>query len=116
MAHLMIEDKDLSIVKGEESLKKDLEIKENFDKAVQDAIDNRYTNNGYMKEALKIVLDYLLNEVKVDKVYCGCCIENIKSKKVMEKYMKYVTTLKNHVELSDGLHDMHLYVISKKMD
>lgn len=88
----------------------------NDDLIISYAIDNRYTNNGYMKEALKIVLDYLLNQVKVDKVYCGCCIENIKSKKVMEKYMKYVTTLKNHVELSDGLHDMHLYVISKKMD
>ena len=42
-------------------------------------------------------------------------VKNIKSKKVMEKYMTYVTTLKNNVTLSDGLHDMHLYVI-KKMD
>lgn len=88
----------------------------NDDLIISYAIDNRYTNNGYMKEALKLVLDYLLNEVKVEKVYCGCCIENIKSKKVMEKYMNYVTTLKNHVTLKDGLHDMHLYVISKKMD
>ena len=78
-------------------------------------IDNRYTNNGYMKEALKIVLDYLIYEVQVKQVFCGCIVENIKSKKVMEKYMTYVTTLKNNVTLSDGLHDMHLYVI-KKMD
>ena len=28
-------------------------------------------------------------------------------------YKAYVTTLKNHVTLSDGLHAMHLYVISK---
>ena len=80
------------------------------------AIDNRYTNNGYMKEALKLVLDYLTNEVSIEKIYCGCCVENIKSKKVMEKYMDYVTTLKNHVILIDGLHDMHLYEYRKKLD
>ena len=77
------------------------------------AIDNRYINNGYMSEALKIVLDYLLNEVKISNVYCGCCIENIASKKVMEKYMQYVSTIKNHVTLVDGLHDMYLFKLSK---
>ena len=80
------------------------------------AIDNRYTNNGYMKEALKLVLDYLTKKVNIEKIYCGCCVENIKSKKVMEKYMDYVTTLKNHVILIDGLHDMHLYEYRKKLD
>ena len=77
------------------------------------AIDNRYTCQGYMKEALKAVLDYLINQPNITSVYCGCCIENIASKKVMEKYMKFVKTIKNHVTLSDGLHDMHLYVVKK---
>ena len=87
------------------------EIKNSF--IINYAIDNRYTNNGYMSEALKRVLDYLLEEVKIQKIYCGCCIENIASKKVMQKYMTFIKTIKNHVTLKDGLHDMHLYEISK---
>ena len=38
----MVDEKDLTIIKSEEALKKDLELKDNFDKAVNDAIENRY--------------------------------------------------------------------------
>lgn len=78
------------------------------------ALDNRYVNNGYMTEALGLVLDYLLNYVKLNKVECGCVVENIKSKKVIEKNnMKYYGILKSEVLLEDGFHDMYLYYLER---
>ena len=66
------------------------------------AIDNRYTNNGYMSEALKVVLDYLMSIDSIKKIYCGCCIENIASKKVMEKYMNFEKLLKDEIDLIEN--------------
>lgn len=77
-------------------------------------LDNRYFNKGYMTEALKIVLDFLNKDVKIKSIECGCCVENIASKKVIEKSnLSYKQTLKNEVLLSDGYHDMHLYILEK---
>lgn len=78
------------------------------------AIDDRYKNNGYMSEALYLTIKFFLNEVNVKKIYCGCCIENIASKKVMEKNnMLFDKIIKNHIKLKDGYHDMLLYKIEK---
>ena len=74
------------------------------------AIDNRYTNKGYMTEALDLVINFFLEEVRLDKVYCGCVAKNAASKKVMENNnMKLEKVIPKYVELSDGLHDMYLY-------
>lgn len=79
------------------------------------AIDNRYTNKGYMTEALEIVKDFCLNKLKVQRFQGGCCIENIASKKVMEKCkMEYEGTLRKYIKLKDGYHDMHMYSIIKE--
>lgn len=76
------------------------------------AIDNRYTNKGYMTEALEIVKDFCRNSLKVQRFQGGCCIENIASKKVMEKCkMEYEGTLRKYVKLKDGYHDMLIYSI-----
>ena len=75
-------------------------------------LDNRYFNNGYMSEALKLVLNYLLDEVKIKRIECGCVVENIASKKVMEKNnMIYGGVMVNEVLLADGYHDMYLYYL-----
>ena len=81
------------------------------------AIDDRYKGNGYMTEALKLVTDYCLNEIKVNRLFGGCEINNIGSKKVMEKcsYI-YEGTLRNYLKLRDGYHDMLLYSIIKNRD
>ena len=74
------------------------------------AIDNRYTKKGYMTEALDLVINFFLEDVKLDKVYCGCVTKNTASKKVMENNnMKLEKVIPKYVELSDGLHDMYLY-------
>ncbi len=79
------------------------------------AIDNRFTGRGYMTEALSIVRDFAIKKLKVKKFIGGCVIENVASKKVMEKCgLKYEKMLKNYKELSDGKHDMHIYTILNK--
>ena len=74
-------------------------------------LDNRYFNNGYMSEALKEVLKYLKEEVKIFTIESGCVVKNIGSKRVMEKAgMKLIGIKEKEVELSDGLHDMYEFI------
>lgn len=76
------------------------------------AIDDMYKGNGYMTEALNIVKNYCLNEIKVNRLYGGCEINNIGSKRVMEKCsFTYEGTLRNYLKLRDGYHDMLLYSV-----
>ena len=77
-------------------------------------LDNRYFNNGYMTEALIKVIDYLHNEEMIKRIECGCCIENLASKKVIEKTnLIYEGIKKDEILLKDGYHDMHLYYLEK---
>lgn len=80
------------------------------------AIDNRFTRNGYMTEALEAVKDFAFNQMKVHRFEGGCVITNIASKRVMEKCgLKFEGILKDYVKLSDGYHDMYMFaVINKK--
>lgn len=79
------------------------------------AIDKRYTKRGYMSEALKCIIDFALNKMKVNRIQGGCSVKNIASKTVMEKCgMEYEGTLKNYLILKDGYHDMHMYSLINK--
>ncbi len=63
-----------------------------------------------MTEALEAVKLYCLNEIKVNRVSGGCAVDNIASKKVMEKCnFDYEGTLRSYIKLSDGYHDMLVY-------
>lgn len=76
------------------------------------AIDNRFTNNGYMTEALLKIKEFALENLKVNRFQGGCCVENLASKKVMEKCgMHFEGTLRNYIKLKDGFHDMHMFSI-----
>ena len=76
------------------------------------AIDDRYQGNGYMTEALETIKNYFLDEIKVNRIFGGCEVNNIASKKVMEKCnFIYEGTLRNHLKLRDGYHDMYIYSI-----
>lgn len=75
-------------------------------------IDNRYTKKGYMTEALNLVKDYCLNELMVNRFQGGCCVENIASKKVMEKCgMQCEGILRKYIILNDGYHDMYMFSV-----
>lgn len=79
------------------------------------AVDERFSNNGYMSEALKIVIDFFFTTVGVLEIYCGCCVENKASKKVMIKNgMNLVEIKKSYIKLCDGFHDMYLFNIKKE--
>ena len=47
--------------------------------------NEKYHNNGYMSEAFKGVIDYFFNKVGVKKVLARYQIENLASRKVMDK-------------------------------
>lgn len=80
------------------------------------SIDNRYTTNGYMTEALNLVKDYCLNELKVNRFQGGCCVKNIASKRVMEKCgMQCEGILRKYIILDDGYHDMYMFSIVNEM-
>lgn len=77
------------------------------------AIDNRYTNNGYMTEALNEIKNFCLNELGVNRFQGGCCVENGASKRVMEKcQMECEGILKKYIKLKDGYHDMYMFSIT----
>ncbi|MBR5369978.1 MAG: GNAT family N-acetyltransferase [Bacilli bacterium] len=81
------------------------------------AIDDRYKGNGYMTEALEAVKEYCLNKIETNRISGGCEINNIASKKVMEKCnFKYEGTLRNHLKLRDGYHDMCMYSFIRNRD
>ena len=70
-----------------------------------------------MTEALKTVKDYCFNELSVNRLFGGCEINNIASKRVMEKCsFVYEGTLRNYLKLRDGYHDMHVYSIIRDRD
>ena len=73
------------------------------------AIDNRYTNNGYMSEALERIKNFCFNELDVKYFTGGCIASNIASKRVMEK-----CNLKNQVKLIDGNHDLIMFCLEKE--
>ena len=75
-------------------------------------IGQKFTNNGYMTEALKSVISFCFDEVKIKKVYGICAIDNIASKCVMEKVgMHREGNLNNFLNLHNKWHDCYLYSI-----
>ena len=72
-----------------------------------------FEHNGYMTEALLRIKHFAFNELKVNRFQGGCAIENIASRKVMEKCgMHFEGTLKKYLKLKDGYHDMHMFSIT----
>ena len=69
-----------------------------------------------MTEALNLVKDYCLNELKVNRFQGGCCVKNIASKRVMEKCgMQCEGILRKYIILDDGYHDMYMFSIVNEM-
>lgn len=74
------------------------------------AVDKSFTGKGYMTEALKLVLDFALNEMKVNRIQGACVTENIASRRVMEKCnMTCEGRLRKYIHLCDGYHDAFMY-------
>ena len=79
------------------------------------ATDNRFWGRGIMTEALSSVTKFALNEMNVNRIQGGCVIENIGSKRVIEKCgYEFEGVLKSFVKLEDGYHDMNMFSIINK--
>lgn len=75
------------------------------------AIDNRFTRNGFMTEALNAVVDFAINKLKVSRFEGGVAESNIASKRVLEKCgLVFEKRIENYFEFIDGKQDMLLYV------
>lgn len=44
-----------------------------------------YWNHGYMSEAIKAIISYLFDDIRLDFIVCGFFNENIRSKRIQEK-------------------------------
>lgn len=76
---------------------------------------SRYWNKGYATEALKAVIDYLLNIINVELVVSGFEVSNIASGKVMEKAgMKCVGYLPKWIINKEGKREDLKYCIIEK--
>ena len=74
------------------------------------AIDRAFTGKGYMTQALKLVLDFALNEMKVNRIQGACALKNVASRRVMEKCnMLCEGKLRKYIRLSDGYHDAFMF-------
>lgn len=79
------------------------------------ATDKQFWGKGYMTEALDCIINFAIKKIKVQRVQGGCAIENLASKKVMQKCnMHFEGTLKGYLHLADGYHDMHMFSITKQ--
>jgi len=90
-------------------------INQKFDKAeIGYWIGKPFWNNGYCTEAVKAVLKYCFEELKVNKVYAHHFIENAASGKVMKKAgMKKEGILRQNVKKGEKYFDTPVFGILK---
>lgn len=73
-------------------------------------ISQEFRNQGFMTEAIKAVLLFLLTEADFHRVYCSVRVPNIVSNKVCQKAgMILEGTLRKHYKCKDGYDDVNVY-------
>jgi ribosomal-protein-alanine N-acetyltransferase len=78
-------------------------------------ISSTYWNKGYISEAIKVIIKFCFEELKLNRVEAHCDEENLGSARVMEKAgMKYEGTLREKLFVKDKYRSMKLYSILKK--
>ena len=78
-------------------------------------IGSRWWNQGYASEAARAVIDYMFLNTDVERIESFCSVENLASRKVMEKVgMCYEGLLRHYYKTRDGFHDCTLYGIIRE--
>lgn len=78
-------------------------------------LGEEYWNKGIMTEALRALIDYLFNEIKLKRIFGQCIVSNKASGKVMEKAgMKYEGQFPNHLYKNGKFLDINNYGIVKE--
>lgn len=72
-----------------------------------------YRNQGYMSEAVRAVIHYLLVEAEANRVYCSVREGNLPSRRVCEKCgMQHEGVMRQHYARQDGGYDdVYIYGI-----
>ena len=74
------------------------------------SINPKYWGLGYASEALEVVLDFLINKVGYERISGECRIDNIASKKVMEKCNMKFEGIERKSYYKDGVfYDNYLF-------
>ena len=69
-------------------------------------IGPEFRGNGYMSEAIRVVVRFLMMEAEVNRVFCSVRAGNIASRRVCEKAgMAHEGTLRQHYARQDGGYD-----------
>lgn len=76
-------------------------------------LSTKYENHGYMREAVKAVLEYAFNELQLEEIYVGHFIENKKSQKLIS-YFNFEYLNDEEYESRDyGLKKSKIYVMKR---
>ncbi|MCD8141678.1 MAG: GNAT family N-acetyltransferase [Clostridiales bacterium] len=77
-------------------------------------ISQEFCSQGFMTEAIKAVLLYLLTKADFHRVYCSVRVPNIASNKVCQKAgMILDGTLRKHYKCNNGYDDVNIYSFIK---
>lgn len=75
-------------------------------------LGSRWWNQGYSSEAAKAVIDYMFRNTDIERIASYSSVENLSSRKVMEKAgMSYEGLLRHYYKTREGFHDCTLYGI-----
>lgn len=77
-------------------------------------ISPEYRNRGFMTEAIKAVMTYLVDEAGFNRVYCNVRTNNVSSNKVCQKAgMTLDGVLRKHFKSAVGFDDVNVYSFIK---
>ncbi|MFA9398558.1 MAG: GNAT family N-acetyltransferase [Clostridiaceae bacterium] len=76
------------------------------------SIDKNMQNKGYMKEALKLVIDFSFNRLKLHRIEASALIDNIKSERVLLSCgFKRIGETKNYLFINGKWRDHNVFYI-----
>ncbi len=78
-------------------------------------LGKKHWGKGYVTQAVKLILNFGFNKLKLHKIYARLLAENIGSRKVLEKAgFKFEGTFKEHEYRHKRWHDVLNYGILRK--
>jgi len=79
-------------------------------------IGRKWWNNGYVSEAVKVILDYMFRNTDVERIEAFYAVDNPASGKVMQKAgMEFEGFARNKFKSRVGFEDSNMYGIVREM-
>lgn len=76
------------------------------------ALSREFWNRGYTSEAMKAIIDFGWNQMKLVRIEARCMPDNINSARVMEKVgMQYEGLMRKNLYVKGRFHDAKIYAI-----